>query len=92
MSDTVALALISAAPAILAAVYSIVNNVMINRQTAKLDRHGDQLTAQGKSIIQTNASMKTLEEHTNSLKDQLVKTVGDAQFAAGLKQGEDNPK
>lgn len=40
-------------------------------------------------IWKAKGVIKTLEKNTNSIKDALVKTTGDAEFAKGLKQGKE---
>lgn len=43
-----------------------------------------QVTASQKAMSET---VHTLEKNTNSIKDALVKSVGEAEFAKGLKEG-----
>lgn len=37
------------------------------------------------------AKIEEVHKATNSMKDELVRTTGESEFAKGLKQGEDNP-
>ena len=39
-------------------------------------------------LNRTKKAMTTLEKNTNSMKDELVKVTGMAEFAKGLKQGQ----
>ena len=41
---------------------------------------------------QNAKKIETIHKATNSLTAKLVQTTGDERFAAGLKQGEDNPR
>jgi hypothetical protein len=40
----------------------------------------------------TRTDMAELTSNTNSIKDALVKTTGEAEFAKGLKQGQDEER
>lgn len=42
--------------------------------------------------LQNAIAIKAVEKHTNSMKDALIQVTGEAEFAKGLKQGEENPK
>lgn len=47
------------------------------------------------AFLQSSRNGRKIEEvhkATNSMKDELVKTTATANFAAGAKQGEDNPR
>lgn len=45
------------------------------------------ISKQGREIAQTKATIITLEENTNSIKDALVKVTAESEFARGLKMG-----
>jgi len=83
MSDAIIISLISAGTSLFAAIFSLLNNIMAKKNEAKMDE-------QTQHIKETSQSMVSLERNTDGIKDQLVKTVGQAEYAKGLKQGEEN--
>lgn len=82
MSDPVAIALIGAtgsfAMAALAAIMSILNNLIARKNSTEL--------------IAQKTVITTLEKNTNSIKDALVKVTGEAEFQKGLKIGQESGK
>lgn len=73
MSDAVAVALIGFATSLVAAIFSLWNNIIARRNTT--------------AIHETKEAVVTLEKNTNSIKDALVKATADAKFAEGVKAG-----
>ena len=73
MTDAVTISLISAFASTVAAVLGFLNNRMGQRNAAHIE--------------ETKAAVVTLEKNTNSIKDELVRVTGQAEFAKGLKQG-----
>jgi flagellar biosynthesis component FlhA len=82
MSDgtTIILALVPCISATVAAAMGMANNAIARRNERKLNEQANHNTESRKSIA-------ALEKNTNSMKDALVKVVGEAEFAKGLKAG-----
>jgi hypothetical protein len=63
-------------------------NAMISLANNQLARRAQQLAEiNAKHLEETKNAMSLLEKNTNSIKDALVKTTGEKEFAKGLKQG-----
>ena len=58
----------------------------------KIQETHAQATAAAGVAADTQAQMANLERNTNGKFDKLLQVKGEAEFAKGLKQGEDNPK
>jgi hypothetical protein len=87
MSDatTIVLALVPCVTATVAAIMGMLNGAILRRNTRKLDEQNGHISESRKSIA-------LLEKNTNSMKDALVKVVGESEFAKGLKEGIGRPK
>lgn len=100
LTDAVQIALIAAAVPTLG---SVILMVLTNRQTIMLKKLEQDGVATKADVADTKATMaetnKAVEEtkaavaevvlHTNSMKDALVKVTGEAEFAKGLKEGQE---
>jgi hypothetical protein len=73
LSDAVIVALIAAAPGVVASIVGVLNNTMGRRNAIKL--------------AETTHAISTLEKNTNSIKDALVKVTGEAERAKGVIEG-----
>lgn len=62
------------------------NRLSAGRQQATMSKVQEAVAG----VVETRATIATLEKNTNSIKDDLVKVTGEAAFAKGLKQGENN--
>lgn len=87
MSDTttIVLALVPCISATIAAIVGMLNSVILRRNTNKLEEQSGHINDSRRTIEQ-------LEKNTNSMKDALVKVVGESEFAKGLKEGIERPK
>jgi len=72
-TEHVLIALIAAGASIFAAGISILNTYLVHRL--------------GKEQSKSNLSIASLEKHTNSMKDALVRITGESEYAKGLLQG-----
>jgi len=85
MSDTttIVLALVPTISATVAATFGIINNLLARRNSA-------QLAEQSGHIADSKDAIELLEKNTNSIKDALVKVTAEAEFAKGLKLGQES--
>lgn len=84
MSDTttVILALVPTISATVAAIIGILNNAMGKR-------NAQEMSVQSGHIVESKDAIVQLGKNTDGIKDALVKTTGEAEFARGLKVGTD---
>ena len=84
MTDTtnIILALVPTISATVAAIMSMMNNALGRRNERKLKEQSQHLEESKNTII-------LLEKNTNSIKDALVRVTGEAEFAKGLKMGQE---
>ncbi len=81
MTDTVAIALIAAIPGVAATLVGLLNNILAHG-------HTKDIAEVAKAGLRTDDNVAELARNTNSMKDELVKVTGQAEFAKGLKIGE----
>jgi hypothetical protein len=80
MTDPVTLAYIGLAGIAL-------NGVLTIAQTVITNMHAQKLAELTKAVKGTADTIQVLEKNTNSIKDELVRVTGQAEFARGMKQG-----
>ena len=78
MTDAVAMSIVSMIGSVVAALIGLWNNVLARRNTLH--------------IAEAKDAIVKVEKQTNSIKDALVKVTGEAEFAKGLKAGQEEPR
>lgn len=82
-STTIIIALVPTISATVAAIFGIINNALGRRNSKNL-------AEQAGHLADSRNSIALLEKNTNSIKDALVKVTAEAEFAKGLKVGQES--
>jgi hypothetical protein len=78
MSDPVQLALIAGIVSLIPSILSVFNNILGRRN----EKH---LVEMKEAVADVKNNVQTIEKATNSMKDELVKVTGEAEYAKGVK-------
>jgi hypothetical protein len=87
MSDTVWVAMVAAVPGVVASVLGYLNQREIRHATAIAEKNAALGEKNEKHLLETKTAMVTLEQNTNSIKDELVRTTALASRAVGNLEG-----